>query len=218
MPGPAPLRCPSPDCEFQTPANVPTWENMLTILQLHVQLTHPVAAPVASPVGPAAPRLERLPRPVFSLNMSEGARQFKVIEWNSYIGQTSTNPGNQLLQLRAACDEELRQRVYDTGDYDRLNTVDMLLARMKELAVVKVHESVHLMHLYQMVQDSDEAIRAFVARVTGTADVCGMTLICPREGCDTKVSYREEVVKQVVIHGMRNKGFSVGWAVRNSGL
>ena len=103
MPGPAPLRCPSPECEFQTPANVPTWENMLTILQLHVQLTHPVAA-LLLPVL-------RLPRPVFSLNMSEGAWQFKVIEWHSYIGQTPTNPGSQLLQFRAACDEELRQRV-----------------------------------------------------------------------------------------------------------
>ena len=168
---------------------------MLTILQLHVQLNHQAAAPAAAPAGPAAPRLERLPRPVFSLNMSEAAWQFKVIEWNSYIGQTLTSPDSQLLQLRAACDEELRQRVYDTGDYGGLNTVDALLARMKELAVIKIHKSVHLMNLYQMVQDSDEAIRAFVARVTGTADMCGMTLTCPRAGCHTKVSYRDEVFK-----------------------
>ena len=202
MAPPAPLKCQAPGCAYQTPAQTPTWEAMLTLLQLHDKNAHPVA--VAAPADPAAPRLERLPRPVFSLNMSEAAWQFKVIEWNSYIGQTVCSPDRQLMQLRAACDEELRQRVYDTGDYGGLNTVATFLARMKELAVVKIHESVHLMNLYQMAQDSDEAIRAFVARVTGTADMCGMTLTCPREGCGTNVSYRDEVVKQVVIHGMRN--------------
>merc|ERR1711952_223018 len=75
---------------------------------------------------------------------------------------------------------------------------------MKELAVIKIHKSVHLMNLYRMVQDSDEAIRAFVARGTGTADMCGMTVKCPTEGCNTDVSFRDEVVKQVVIHGMSN--------------
>ena len=34
--------------------------------------------------------------------------------------------------------------------------------------------------------------------------MCGMSLTCPRAGCHTKVSYRDEVIKQVVIHGMRN--------------
>ena len=75
---------------------------------------------------------------------------------------------------------------------------------MKELAVIKIHKSVHLMNLYCMVQDSDETIRAFVARVTGTADMCGMMVKCPKDGCNTDVSFRDEVVQQVIIHGMSN--------------
>ena len=136
--------------------------------------------------------------------MSEADWQFKVIAWKSYIGQAPTTPDNKLLQLRAACDEELHKRVYDSGDYGGLDTEDKFLARMKELAVIKIHKSVHLMNLYRMVQDSDEAIRAFVARVNGTADMCGMTVRCPKEDCDTDVSYRDEVVQQVIIHGMSN--------------
>ena len=27
---------------------------------------------------------------------------------------------------------------------------------------------------------------------------------CPKHGCDTEISYRDEVVKQVIIHGMGN--------------
>ena len=56
-------------------------------------------------------RLERLPRPVFTLNMTEAAWDFKVIEWESYIQQTPATDNAQLLQLRAACDEGLRSRV-----------------------------------------------------------------------------------------------------------
>ena len=174
---------------------------MVALMGQHIQLSHqgPAAAGAA-----ATTKLERLPRPVFSLNMTEANWQFKVIEWRSYIGQTAATPENKLLQLRAACDEELRQRVYDSGNYSGLDTENKFLARMKELAVIKIHKSVHLMNLYRMVQDSDEAIRAFVARVTGTADMCGMTVKCPTEGCNTDVSFRDEVVKQVVIHGMSN--------------
>ena len=47
--------------------------------------------------------------------------------------------------------------------------------RQDELAVIRIHKSVHLMNLYRMAQNPDEAIRAFVARVRSTADLCGMT-------------------------------------------
>ena len=77
---------------------------MLQLLQLHDKQVHPAAA---STTNSTAAKLERLPRPVFTLSMTEATWQFKVIEWKSYIGQTSTTPDNKLLQLRAACDDEL---------------------------------------------------------------------------------------------------------------
>ena len=201
MAPPAPLQCQSPGCEWQTPTNTPSWEMMLQLLQLHDKNAHPAATPN---VNPATAKLERLPRPVFTLSMTEASWQFKVIEWQSYIGQTPTTPENKLLQLRAACDDDLRQRVYDSGDYAGLDTETKFLARMKDLAVIRIHKSVHLMNLYRMTQESDEAIRAFVARVMGTADMCAMTIKCPKDECGTEVSYRDEVVKQVIIHGMIN--------------
>ena len=130
---------------------------------MHREDVHQPAAP--APTTPAPVKIERLPRPVFSLNMSEAAWQFKVIKWRSYINQTPLTPDEKLQQLRAACDEELSQRVYDSGDYNALDTENQFLARMKELAVMKIHKSVHLNNLYRMAQDSDEdeAINAFVA-------------------------------------------------------
>ena len=136
---------------------------MMQLMNMHRQDAHQLVAPAAAAPAPTA-KLERLPRPVFSLNMTEATWEFTVIEWNSYIGQAVSTPGNRLLQLRAACDAELRKRVYDSGDYSGLDTEAKLLARMKQLAVIKIHKSVHLMNLYRMIQESDEAIRAFVAR------------------------------------------------------
>ena len=88
------------------------------------------------------------------------------------------------------------------GTTTDFKTENKFLARMKELAVVKIHKSRHLANLYNIVQQSDELVRAFVARLTGTADMCGMQVQC--SGCQQNVSYRDEVVKQMIIHGLVN--------------
>ena len=106
------------------------------------------------------------------------------------------------MEISNFCDDGLRSRVYDSGDFASLNTVALLLARMKELAVVTVHKSVHIMNLYKMVQQSDENIKAFSARLTGTAEMCGMSVRCVT--CRVDISYRDEVVKQIIITGMFN--------------
>ena len=80
--------------------------------------------------------------------------------WDAYIGQTAATDSVKLQQLQAACDKALLQRVFDTGMYATLNTVDIFLEKMKELAVVTVHKAVHLRNLYQLTQESDETIRA----------------------------------------------------------
>ena len=194
----APVQCSVPDCDYVTPENL-TRELTLSHLTLHTQAVHLIHQPAA----PAAvvSRLEKLPRPVFSLNMTEADWQFKEIDWNSYIEQTPSSDNAKLLQLRAACDDSLRQRVCDSGGWT-LRTVPELLARIKDLAVVKIHKSRHLANLYNIVQQTDEPVRAFVARLTGTADMCGMQVQCT--GCQHNVSYRDEVVKQMIIHGLLN--------------
>ena len=92
--------------------------------------------------------------------------------------------------------------VFDTGVYASLTTEDLFLEKMRELAVVTVHKAVHLRNLYQLTQESDETIRAYVARVTATADMCGMIMKC---SCGLDNSYRDLVVHQLVIHGMRDQ-------------
>lgn len=202
MPPPAQVSCSKTDCDFVTPEGTPTWELLNSFLTNHTNSCHP--APVAAPQGAGQPssKLEKLPRPVFTLGMSESAWEFVMVQWNAYIGQGTVSAAQSLQQLQAACSADLLQRVYDTGSYSTLTTTALFLAAMEKLAVLKVHKAVHTMNMWRMTQQSDETIRAFAARITGTAELCGMTLECT--SCQTVNSFRDKVVLQVMLHGMRD--------------
>ena len=60
-----------------------------------------------------------------------------------------------------------------------------------------------------MQQQSDEPIRAFAARLTATADMCGMVVECTNETCKKQICYREQVVHQLIIHGMRDNAICI---------
>ena len=203
---PTPIECSYPDCDYKTPAGCPAWELMTKQLELHASSVHP---PPGGGGGHGhvshKARLESLPRPKFSLNMTEGQWQFINMQWTAYIAQTPASDSQKVEQLRAACDKDLLQRVYDSGSFNTLNTLDLLLNKMKELAVIKIHKTIHMVHLWRMAQESSETIRAFAARITGKADLCEMSVTCPTEQCNTKVPYRDEVVLQVLLQGMSDK-------------
>ena len=203
MAPPAPVKCSSPGCEYETPPGCPNWDLITKQLEVHAATAHP---PPAGAQGQSRrthnAKLESLPRPQFTLNMTEARWQFIKMQWDAYIDQTPASEDQELQQLRAACDKDLLQRVYDCGNFAALNTVDLLIVKMKELAVVKIHKTVHMVQLWKMTQEPSESVRAFSARITGKADLCEMTVTCPKQQCNTKASYRDEVVLQVLLQGM----------------
>ena len=127
------------------------------------------------------------------------------MQWDAYIDQTPASDEQKVQQLRAACDKDLLQRLYDCGSFASLTTVQLLLVKMKELAVNSVHKTIHMVHLWKMAQETTESIRAFAARITGKSDLCQLSVMCTKVGCDTKVTYRDEVVLQVLLQGMRDQ-------------
>ena len=214
MAPPTPLACSVEGCDFKTPAGAPSWEIMTTLLTTHTQAVHGGGGGQNLP--PSSSRLEKLPRPSFTLKMTESQWSFTKIQWDNYIQQSVVSPAVQLMQLQAACDDSLRQRIFDTGTYPSLTTVVLFLAKMKELAVIVVHKSIHMMNLWKMSQQSDEPIRAFAARLTATADMCGMVITCPNQTCAQEVVYRDKVVHQMLIHGLRNNDIRVCVLSRNT--
>ena len=185
---------------------------MVNLLNQHTQSVHGGGQAPA----PQTSKLEKLPRPTFTLNMTESQWSFTKIQWDNYIKQSAVSESVKLMQLQAACDDNLRQRVFDTGTYSSLTTEAQFLEKMKELSVIVVHKSIHLMNLWKMRQESDEPIRAFAARATSTADMCNMIVKCSSPTCDTDVCYRDHVVHQIIIHGMLNNDIRVRVLSRNT--
>ena len=144
---PNPLECSNEDCDYKTPNGCPTWDLMVTLLTQHTQSVHG-GAQLTQP-GPGN-KLEKLPRPTFTLQMTESQWTFTKLQWDSYISQTHASDETKLNQLQAACSETLRQRIFDTGTYSNLSTPALFLAKMEELAVIKVHKSVHLRNLWRI--------------------------------------------------------------------
>ena len=134
-PPPNSIECGNRDCDCETLAGIPTWDLVLRALELHTQQAHPAPPGPPAQTRPASSnaKLEKLPRPTFSLLMTEA--QWEFIKWTAYISQNDVTPEQKLQQLRAACHPDLLQRVYDAGNFPNLNTDVLLLAAMKKLSV-----------------------------------------------------------------------------------
>ena len=106
---------------------------MVKLLELHTAAEH--GAPTTAATRTAVPKLETLPRPTFSLDMTQAEWSFKESQWKVYINQTNVEEQVKVQQLKAACDEALLRRVHDAGGLASLNTEVNLLAEIKKLAV-----------------------------------------------------------------------------------
>ena len=103
MPPPTPLTCSVTECQYTTPEATPTWEMMFNQLNLHTQAVHGVAGhqAVAAPT-PTTSKLEKLPRPTFTLNSSEATWNFTKTLWDAYIGQTVVSDPVKPAELTSA--------------------------------------------------------------------------------------------------------------------
>ena len=152
------------------------------------------------------PKLEKLPRPSFQLEVTQAEWAFKLSKWQAYnIAHSPVSEVTKVQQLRAACDDDLLRRIYDGGDLAGLNTEALLIAQIKKLAVRVVHKTLHRQNLWAMTQSPEESIRAFVSRLVGTAELCDLLITCSKAGCNQKTSYRDEVVLQALLRGMHDK-------------
>ena len=95
--------------------------------------------------------------------------------------------------------------VCTTLAHDFLDTTQKMIMKMKELSVISIHESIHMMNLMKMTQETTESIRAYAARITGKADLCKMKVKCTKVGCNTEIPYRDKIVLQVIYMGMKDE-------------
>ena len=80
---------------------------------------------------------------------------------------------------------DLKKLAFDQGGKVALVTEQLMLARIKSLAVTVLHSAVHTVHLHDSKQLAEESTKAFAARVRGTAASCELTKVCPTADCNT---------------------------------
>ena len=180
---PPALPCTVPDCEFATPANL-TSEVAMQLLILHRQDQH-ATAPLPGSPGPqstSTAKVERPSRPLIKQGMSETSWNFFLHEWKRYTRQTGIKDATLIDELWSCMDAELRELAFNEG-FEAVNE-ESLLANIKSLAVTVLHPSVHVVALHRMQQQDGESIKAFGARVKGTAKNCGLTKLCTKVGCE----------------------------------
>ena len=86
---PTSLNCTKEGCDWTTPVNCPDWEKMIKLLELHTMAEHGGNGQNQNTgTGSGAPWLEKLPRPSFTLDMSQNEWAFKQSQWEAYISQT----------------------------------------------------------------------------------------------------------------------------------
>ena len=96
--------------------------------------------------------------------------------------------------------DELRQLAFSEGGTSSLNTEDSMTKRIKSLAVITLHSSVHTVNLHELRQQSDENVHAFAARVRGISASCNLQKKC--NSCQEVVTYCEETCFHVVLAGI----------------
>ena len=84
-----------------------------------------------------------------------------------------------------------------------------ILARIKKMAVVTLHPSVHVVALHKLQQQSDENVQTFGARAKGIAASCGLN---NKFECKKDVSFSEETCYPVVLSDMSDQSMKE-WAL-----
>ena len=208
MPAPAQQACSVPDCEYRTPEGVPTWDILTQQLEIHQKSVHPVPVANVAPAhagggGPSSKTVKKT-RPSITNQMSEESWRFFMDEWSRYKRQTGVKDQELLDELWNCMTDDLRQLAFAEGGTTNLNTEPDMTNRIKSLAVVSLHSSVHVVHLHEMRQQSDENVHAFAARVRGIATSCGLQKKC--SGCQLVVNFQEETAYHVVMSGLCDQG------------
>ena len=198
---PTPVACSVENCDYITPNNVPSWDLLRDMLQMHTSSVHANGGGNGVQ-GPVRPKPATVARPEINLGASEHDWRFFTAEFERYKRSTGVS-GPQILDEVWHCQAKpLRSLMQAEASISTLNTEELLLEKIKSLAVITLHSAVHLVELRNLQQGQNEPIRKFVARARNIATSCNLSRKCTGPSCDADVSFLDETVFGVVLAGL----------------
>ena len=168
---------------------------------MHMGAEHAVNIPTSAQAA-APSKVDKRPRPEASQDMSEHEFRFFESEWNLYKRATGIKGQTLVDELWSCMSSDLKKLAFDQGDVEALNTEDLMMKRIKSLAVAVLHTAIHTVRLHEASQIPEESCKAFAARVRGIASNCSLDKKCE---CGKDVSFLEETVYHVVLAGLRDR-------------
>ena len=170
-------------------------------MEFHMAVDH--AVHITNSSTSAAPsKVDKRPLPEASQDMSEHEFRFFESEWNLYKRATGIQGQTLVDELWSCMSSDLKKLAFDQGDVEALNTEDLMMKRIKSLAVAVLHTAIHTVRLHEASQIPEESCKAFAARVRGITSNCLLEKKCE---CGKDVSFLEETVYQVVHTGLRDR-------------
>ena len=206
MPAPTPLRCLKSGCDFVTP-QCPTWDPMMELLRMHVNLEHPSETPPAPAAGAgASAKMEKIRRPTLEENISETDWNFFESKWTRYKRSAKLVGEDLVDQLWACMSEGLERQCHDHGASVDTTTEEQLLGLMKAMSIRGVNKLCNVVEFLNLKQNENETIQKFISRVRGQALTCDFKIKskCSKVGCsqETENSYADKLSAFIIVRGL----------------
>ena len=147
-------------------------------------------------------RQDRIPRPQVDENINQSDWLFLKSQWERYVRGTGLLRQSTLLHIWEACSEPLQRSLHYDGA-EGLEDPDLLLGRIKQLAVKKHNNLVNIIEQQRLGQQHDETVAAYTTRLNDQASLCDLNVVCP--DCDTEVGFKEKTVMYQLVRGLADK-------------
>ena len=201
------MQCEVVGCHFKTPPMEPTMA--VQRLALHDKQVHSVVQ-VAPHQQPGGDQVKAKPDKVRRPELKKGISEDKFLhyhrQWARYKRATGLADEEAIRdQLLSSCSEELAEDMENLyGEQLDKKTESELLSKMHQLAVVAQNHLVNVVRLRSMVQDNDESVRSYLARLKGAANVCNLTVSCTCQTPST-VSYADQEILHCLVKGLADE-------------
>ena len=183
------------ECDYVTDSEA-TISEAITLLQMHEKAKHEHQISTSNPL-----KADKVRRPTITGGGSSEDWQYFVTRWEEYASATKLADKDKVLQLLECCDEQLRRDLTRAaGGTLSTKPENEVMEAIHKLAVREENTMVARFTLHQMVQEVDEPIRNFGARIKGQANVCKYNTEC--SNCDHSIDYTDEILRDVLVRGL----------------
>ena len=169
----------------------------LALLDKHERMAHPSVLHGTT----NSKKPEKFPRPSIDLDSTSESWQEFFTAWQQYQDEYNLTGKASTRQLYACCSPELATSLSRTtgGTHFTLDEAK-LMENIKKLAVRHQNPAVHVQEFLGLVQQPDEGVRHFLARLRGVASRCNFDVSCTT--CTKSISYADSVIRFKLIAGL----------------